>query len=86
MYVKNIEYTGFCGNDLCEGAVTLIGEDTRVQVQMTLPHKIELYRQKDRLRLLTSALAMLDRVPGVAKSDALRFAPGIFPAQHRRQA
>jgi hypothetical protein len=86
MYVKNIEYTGFCGHDICEGAVTLIGDDTRVQVQMTLPHRIELHRQKDRLKLLATALATLDRVPGDRKTHNLRFAPGIFPAQNRRQA
>lgn len=86
MYVKNIEYTGFCGSDICQGAVTLIGEDTRVQVQLTLPHKIELHRQKDRLELLATALATLDRVPGDRKTHDLHFAPGIFPAQSLRQA
>ena len=88
MYVTGIEIAGFrrrSTDGRIDGSVVLVGDGTRMQIPLTLNRRVELRAQKDRLLLLARALRELRRVPEYRDTGALRFAPGLLPAELARR-
>ncbi len=88
MYIKSIELAGFSGpsaSGVTNGAVVLItDEGERVQIPLTLPHRLEMQRSRHRLLVLAEALKQARRVPSLRAPGKLRFAPGLLPRELRR--
>jgi hypothetical protein len=88
MYIKRIELAGFSApspDGGTDGAVVLITDaGERMQIPLTLPHRLEMQRSRHRLLVLAEALKKARRVPSLRAPGKLRFAPGLLPPELRR--
>ncbi|WP_425074248.1 hypothetical protein [Sagittula sp. S175] len=86
MYVTRIEFAGFkpTPNGPFSGSVVLVSEDTRMQIPLTMPRRVEVQHSRHRLLLLAEALRKARRIPDYRQRGRLRFAPGVLPPELRR--
>lgn len=82
MMITKVEYDGFCDdapNGAMHGSISLISGDTRINVPLTLPRRVEIGQNRHRLLLLAEALRQTRHMPEYRTKGALSLAPGILP-------
>ncbi|MGH1412239.1 MAG: hypothetical protein ACRBB0_02025 [Pelagimonas sp.] len=82
MIITDVEYSGFRHdgpNGVTSGSISLICGDTRINVPLTLPRRVEISKSKHRLLLLAEALRQTRHMPEYRAKGAIRLAPGILP-------
>ncbi|SMX26664.1 hypothetical protein TRP8649_00749 [Pelagimonas phthalicica] len=87
MIISKVEYTGFrdIGPGGCmRGSVSLVAGETRINVPLTLPRKVEIDKSQHRLLLLAEALRQTRRMPEYRRKGSLKLAPELMKA--RKQA
>ncbi|MFY0624477.1 MAG: hypothetical protein JXQ89_22600 [Pelagimonas sp.] len=89
MRVTQVRYAGFrddTPDGPTSGAVTLVGEDSSIQLQITLPRRIEILNSQHRLLLLAEALKQARRMPEYRSRGALRLSECFLPHKPRKKA
>ncbi|PYG29456.1 hypothetical protein [Pelagimonas varians] len=82
MMITKVEYDGFCDDapgGAMQGSIALIAGDTRINVSLTLPRRIEITQSRHRLLLLAEALRQTRHMPEYRSKGAIRLAPGFLP-------
>ncbi len=83
MMITDVEFSGFRSDTpdgATHGSISLIAGDTRINVPLTLPRRVEIGKSQHRLLLLAEALRQTRHMPEYRAKGALRLAPNLLPS------
>lgn len=89
MIIQDIEITGFDSppeKGVSSGIVTLQAGTLRMNIPLTLPRHLEMTNTRDKLLVMSEALAAARRMPEYRGKNTLRFHPALLPHEMRRKA